>query len=374
MTNNLQEIEISSKRQSGGFETQAQYYDMIVFCHLKWQVVYDRPQHIISRMANTMKILFIEEPVNQPENDNSGNLMIINENLNVLQPNVSNINEIAAIIPAYVKNNNIAVGWFYSASFCPLLETLEFDTIIYDCMDELSSFKEDSSHLIEHEKYLMANADAIFTAGKPLYDSKKQLHHNVHYFPSCADKNHFAQALNNISIPADIGDIKGPIVGYYGTIDESVNLSLVHETAKKMPHISFVMIGKVATTDLPQEANIHYLGMKCYDELPNYLKAIDIAMMPFKLNGGRKYISNTKTLEYMAAGKPIISTKVTDIEHYSSSITLIARADEFAEAISSFVNKNDQEIMKKKYQNILTSNCWDKTVEKMQSILSVFSK
>lgn len=374
MTNNLQEIEISSKKHSGEFETQAQHYDMIVFCHFKWQAIYDRPHHIISRMANTMKILFVEESVNQTENNNLGNLMTINKNLHVLQPNTSNVNEIIAILARYVKNNTIAVGWFYSVSFCRLLETLEFETIIYDCMDELSTFREDSSPLIEQEKYLMANADIIFTAGKPLYDSKKQLHHNVHYFPSCADKNHFAKALNNISIPSDIGDIKGPIVGYYGIIDESLNWDLLHETAKKMPHISFVMIGKVAKTELPQEENIHYLGMKCYNELPYYLNAFDIAMMPFKLNNKRKYISNTKTLEYMAAGKPIISTKVTDIEHYSRCINLIATSEEFTETINALVNKIDLEAMKKEYQNILTNNCWDTTVENMQSILSIFTK
>jgi len=292
----------------------------------------------------------------------------------VLQPNVSNINAIDTIIFSYVKNTTIAVGWFYSAAFSPLLDTLEFDTIIYDCTNE---YKDESAHLIEQEKYLMANADSIFAGGKPLYDSKKQLHPNVHYFPSCADKNHFSKALNNISIPADIGDIQGPIVGYCGVIDESVNLDLVYETAKKMPHISFVMIGqleKVASADLPQEANIHYLGMKCYNELPHYLKAFDIAMMPFTLNGGRKYISNTKTLEYMAAGKPIISTKITDIEHYSSCINLVASATEFAETISSVINKHDQKSMKNEYQKILTSNCWDTTVEQMKSVLNSFVK
>lgn len=377
MENNLQEIKISTKKQSVAFETEAQFYDMIVFCHLRWQIVYQRPQHIISRMATTMKVLVIEEPLHQPEKNNLGNLMIMNENLHVLQPNVADIDAISVIIPYYVKNNSIAVGWFYSPAFCPLLETFEFDTIVYDCIDEIPLFKEESVYLIDQEKYLMANADIIFTEGKPLYDAKKQFHSNVHYFPGCADKEHFAKALNNISIPADIGDIQGPIVGYYGVIDESVNLDLLHQTAKKMPHISFVMVGplaKVARTDLPKEANIHYLGTKCYDEVPNYLKAFDIAMMPFALNGTRKYISNTKALEFMAAGKPIISTKITDIEHYSSCINLITIADEFTEAINSLLNKNDQKLMENEYQKILTSSCWDSTVKQMKSVLSVFAK
>jgi hypothetical protein len=150
-----------------------QYYDVIVFCHLRWQFVYQRPQHIISRLASEMKILFIEEPINHNEDNNtSGNLLVITEQLHVLQPCVKDIESIIDIIPDYVKNKSIPIGWFYSASFSPLLEQINFETIIYDCMDELSLFKGAPVHLINQEKYLMAHADIVFTGGKSLYESK----------------------------------------------------------------------------------------------------------------------------------------------------------------------------------------------------------
>ena len=354
-----------------------QYYDMIVFCHLRWEFVYQRPQHIISRLSSNIKVLFIEEPL-PSQSANSGNLIVVSDTLHVLQPNVTNIEAIANIIPEYVKNKNIPYGWFYSASFSPLLEQLDFETVIYDCMDELSLFKGAPEHLINQEKYLMAHADIIFTGGKSLYESKKQWHENVHCFPSSVDESHFAKALNGITVPDDIANLQSPVVGYYGVIDERIDLALLHETALKLPNVSFVMIGplaKIGEADLPREANIHYLGMKSYDVLPHYLKAFDIAMMPFALNDATKYISPTKTLEYMAARKPIISTKIVDVvRDYSRCVSLIETADEFAEAITFLVDKTDRLSMELEYYKILKKTSWDATAEKMTSIIKTFAK
>ena len=375
---NLKKTKINNGLKINHLENEAHYYDMIVFCHLRWQFVYQRPQHIISRMAETMKILLIEEPLYDASVHNSGNLIIVNEMLHVLQPNVKDIEAIAGIIPSFVKNKNVAVGWFYSASFCPLLESFDFDTIVYDCMDELSLFKGAPARLIDQEKYLMANADIIFTGGKSLYESKKQFHSNVHCFPSSVDEQHFAKALNGIRIADDISNLSSPIVGYYGVIDERIDLELLHETAKKLPNVSFVMIGplaKIEETDLPKEANINYLGMKSYNELPHYLKAFDIAMMPFALNDATKYISPTKTLEYMAAGKPIISTKIIDVvRDYSICVSLIETADEFCDAIQFLMDKTDRFSMELEYFKILKKTSWDNTVEKMKSIIKTFAK
>jgi glycosyltransferase involved in cell wall biosynthesis len=378
MINNIKNTQKNALPKTDSFYTETpQYYDMIVFCHLRWQFVYQRPQHIISRFSSTMKILFIEEPLHQ-SNENSENLIVISKTLHVLQPNVKDIESIAAILPNYIKNKTIPIGWFYSASFSPLLEQLHFETVVYDCMDELSLFKGAPVHLINQEKYLMAYADIIFTGGKSLYESKKQLHANVYCFPSSVDEEHFAHALNGIEIATDIVNLPSPVVGYYGVIDERIDLKLLHETSKKLPNVSFVMIGplaKIEDADLPKENNIYYLGMKSYDELPNYLKAFDIAMMPFALNDATKYISPTKTLEYMAAGKPIISTKITDVvRDYSDSVSLIESADEFCESIISLAEQKDRLPMQLRYNKILQNTSWDFTVNKMKSIIKEFAK
>lgn len=378
MINNVKNAQKNTLTKTDLYSSETpQYYDMIVFCHLRWQFVYQRPQHIISRFSSTMKVLFIEEPIHNNPEDDSEKLIVISKTLHVLQPNVKDIESIAEILPNYVKNKTIPIGWFYSPSFSPLLEQINFETVVYDCMDELSLFKAAPAHLINQEKYLMAYADIIFTGGKSLYESKKQFHSNVYCFPSSVDEVHFARALNGIEIAADIADLPAPVVGYYGVIDERIDLQLLQETSKKMPHVSFVMIGplaKIEDAELPKENNIHYLGMKSYNELPSYLKAFDIAMMPFALNDATKYISPTKTLEYMAAGKPIISTKITDVvRDYSESVNLIENAEEFCGAIQSLFNQKDL-AMERGYDKILANTSWDATADKMKSIIKKFAK
>jgi glycosyltransferase involved in cell wall biosynthesis len=289
-----------------------------------------------------------------------------------LQPNVWSIEEIANIMPNYV-GKNVASGWFYSASFVPLLSYFEFDTIIYDCMDELSLFKSAPEKLIEQEKFLMANADVMFTGGKSLYESKMKYHDNVHCFPSSVDYNHFAQAQNGIALPQDITNIKGPIAGYFGVIDERINLNLLNDVALLKPEVNFVLIGplaKIGEQDLPRQANIYYLGMKDYKDLPGYLKAFSVALMPFALNDATKYISPTKSLEYMAAGKPIISTAIKDVvRDYSTCIMIVETADEFAEAIDAAFSVAHNAIIEQEYSSILNKTSWDATVEQMNVLI-----
>jgi glycosyltransferase involved in cell wall biosynthesis len=356
------------------FDEIPQYYDMIVFCHLRWKFVYQRPQHIISRMASEIKILLVEEPIGyEQENENTANLVVINPHLHILQPKVHNIESIASVLPKYVKNKHVPIGWFYSPSFSPLLESLNFETVVFDCMDELSLFKGASQQIVDQEKYLVANADIIFTGGKSLYESKQKLHPNVFCFPSSVDRDHFSTIEHTKNIPSDIANIPSPIVGYYGVIDERIDLQLLAETAKNMPEVSFVMIGplaKIHDNDLPKEDNIHYLGMKTYNELPLYLNTFDIAMMPFALNDATKYISPTKTLEYMAACKPIISTKIADVERdYSACVSLIENADDFCDEVNFLLNQKEGYSMEMQYNKILQNTSWDTTVAKMKVLI-----
>jgi glycosyltransferase involved in cell wall biosynthesis len=346
-------------------------YDMVVFCHLRWDFVYQRPQHLISRMAKTQKILLIEEPWHR-EHEQGSRLTAVTDNLHILQPNVRSIEEIETVLAQYT-GKKVATGWFYSASFVPLLSYFEFDTIVYDCMDELALFKDAPEKLIEHEKYLIANAGVIFTGGKSLYESKAQHHDNVHCFPSSVDQDHFAKAKNGIELPHDIVNIPGPIAGYFGVIDERLNLQLLNEVAMLKPEISFVMIGplaKIGEHDLPRQSNIHYLGMKDYKELPGYLKAFSVAMMPFALNDATKYISPTKTLEYMAAGKPIVSTAIKDVvRDYSSCVAIVESAEEFSAAIDELIANSPDVLQEAEYATILNNTSWNATADAMNVLI-----
>ncbi len=349
---------------------EPQTYDMVVFCHLRWDFVYQRPQHIISRFAKDAKVLLIEEPWHR-EGEGS-RLQKISDNLHILQPNVHSIEEIGDILSQYVSAADIATGWFYSAAFVPLLSWFNFTTTVYDCMDELALFKGAQEKLIEQERYLVAHADIVFTGGKSLYESKVQLHDNVHCFPSSVDQSHFEKALNGIALPDDISSLPAPVVGYFGVIDERIDLELLHATALLKPEVSFVMIGplaKISDHELPREANIHYLGMKDYKELPGYLKAFNVAMMPFALNDATKYISPTKTLEYMAAGKAIISTAIKDVvRDYSNVVKIIATPEEFSASIDQVLRGSNGN-MQSGYSEILENTSWDTTVGKMKQLV-----
>ncbi len=351
-------------------------YDIVVMCHLRWEFVYQRPQHIISRLSKDHKILFIEEPIKKETKGH--NLKILSQNLHILQPNTDSIDEIGSILSDFLRNTRVPIGWFYSASFIPLLEQLEFDHIIYDCMDELSMFKGAPAHLIEQEKYLLAHTDIVFTGGKSLYESKMQIHENVYCFPSSVDEDHFASAKNGVALPADIAAIPKPIAGYYGVVDERLDLELLEKTAASNPDVSFVMIGpvvKIQEDELPQADNIYYLGIKPYKVLPNYLKAFDIAMMPFALNDATKFISPTKTLEYMAAGKPIISTKIKDVERdYSHCIKLVSDSEEFTSQLQLLLNSNQEETQDKDYKKVLENTSWSNTVKSMADIIQKVTK
>jgi len=360
-------INVPSEELNGG-----QTYDMVVFCHLRWDFVYQRPQHIISRLAKNSKILLIEEPWRR-ENETGSRLQKISDSLHVLQPNVDSIEQIVTILPDYVSTTNVPTGWFYSAAFVPLLANFNFGTVVYDCMDELSLFKGAPEKLIEQEKYLVSNANIVFTGGKSLYESKALLHNNVHCFPSSVDQAHFAKALNGIALPDDIANIPYPITGYFGVIDERIDLELLRATAVLKPDVSFVMIGplaKISEHELPRLDNIYYLGMKNYSELPGYLKAFTVAMMPFALNDATKYISPTKTLEYMAAGKPIISTAIKDVvRDYKNIVKIVATAGEFSASIEQAILDIPDPFMKYDYNEILKNTSWDSTVGKMKQLL-----
>lgn len=353
--------------------TSEKDYEMLVFCHLRWGFVYQRPQHLISRLSKSLKVLFVEEPIPFAEGEEGKfELEVINTNLHVLKPKTRDISGISELLEKFLSKKHFAVGWFYSAAFSEVLSDFKFDKVIYDCMDELSLFRGANPELVKQEKFLLSEADIVFTGGKSLYEAKKANHQNVYCFPSSVEREHFSVAQKELPLPVDINSVRKPIVGYFGVIDERIDLQLLREVAALKPGFNFVMIGplaKIGEDDLPRARNIHYLGMKSYKELPHYIAAFDIAMMPFALNDATKFISPTKTLEYMAAGKPIISTAIKDVvRDYSHCITIVGNPQEFSKAVDQMMSPEFSKIGKD-YQEILDQTSWDSTANKMEQII-----
>jgi UDP-galactopyranose mutase len=266
------------------------------------------------------------------------------------------------------------VAWYFTPGALAFSGYLEPLAVVYDCMDELSAFQNASPLLKQQETEFLTYADLIFTGGQSLYEAKRYRHPRVYAFPSVVDFNHFIQARNSIDDPVDQEDIRHPRLGFYGVIDERLNTALLAEIADAQPNWNFVLIGpivKIKPEALPIGDNIHYLGRKSYEELPFYLAGWDVALIPFAHNESTRFISPTKTLEYLAAGKPIVSTSIHDVVYPYGQQGLVTIADtpgEFIAAINRII-KQQVLVPQQKVDEILAQASWDATWKQMSDLI-----
>jgi len=358
-------------------------YDLVCLSHLRWDFVYQRPQHLMSRFAKSRRVFFIEEPI---FTDEQTHLKISQreDNLTVVVPHISNDDRETKNIEAFQgelldglfaeQKINDFVLWFYTPMAMSFAAHLEPQAVVYDCMDELSGFKFAPPALLENESKLFEKADLVFTGGQSLYEAKKDKHKSVHAFPSSIDVAHFKQARDITDEPEEQKQIAHPRLGYCGVIDERLNINLLAEVADFRPDWQFVMIGpvvKISDEDLPRRANIHYLGGRNYQELPSYLAGWDVALMPFALNESTRFISPTKTPEYLAAGKPVISTPIQDVVRPYGEMNFVfiaSTAEEFVAACDKALEENRTEKLAR-VDEFLAQNSWDKTWSKMANLI-----
>ena len=353
--------------------------DLVCFSHLRWNFVYQRPQHLLSRFAKHFRVFFIEEPILH-EGTNNLHVEMSEENVWIIVPQLNSklseeekINTQRDLLNKLFRNLQIEsyLFWYYTPMALSISDHFEPQMIVYDCMDELSAFKFAPPELKEREAEMFQKADLIFTGGHSLYEVKKDLHNNIFAFPSSIEKEHFSLARQISSEPADQQCIPHPRIGFFGVIDERMNIDLVARIAELKPDWHFVMIGPVVKIDpgtLPTPHNIHYLGGKTYQDLPAYLSGWDIAMIPFALNESTRFISPTKTPEYLSAGKPVISTSITDVVNPYGVKKLVSIADtpeDFISSIESILTINDRSKWLEAVDAFLADNSWDSTWKKM---------
>jgi UDP-galactopyranose mutase len=269
-----------------------------------------------------------------------------------------------------------SVFWYYTPQSLPFSSHAASSAVIYDCMDELSAFLGADAALPMLERDLLTRASVVFTGGFSLYEVKRQQHRNVHPFPSGVDVAHFRPARRSLPEPADQQMIPHPRLGFYGVIDERLDVALLRELAFRRPNWQFVLIGPVAKVDpatLPRVANIHYLGAKPYNELPAYLSGWDVALMPFARNDATRFISPTKTPEYLAAGRPVVSTPIVDVERqygHVKAVWIAATPSAFAAAIEeALLFVNEPERWQDEVDSLLTAASWDSIWQRMTTLI-----
>jgi UDP-galactopyranose mutase len=352
---------------------------LLCFSHLRWDFVYQRPQHLLSRFATKYTVLFIEEPYWDAPLEPTITITPKSDNLWVVAPHLpAGINDQQAdkmqreLLDKFLKGQNLDefIFWYYTPMALSFSNHVKPAVVLYDCMDELSNFKNPPPGLRENEEALLKKADIVFTGGQSLYEAKKHKHHNIYPFPSSIDKKHFASARTTIEEPEDQKHITGPKLGFYGVIDERFDLGLIEQIALQRPEWNIVLLGpivKINPAHLPRHQNIHYLGGKSYSELPKYVSGWDVALIPFLLNDATKFISPTKTPEYLAAGVPVVSTAIRDVVHpygVEGMVKIAEDAQGFIEAAEHYM-----QIDKAKWlpiiDDFLADKSWDATFSDM---------
>jgi UDP-galactopyranose mutase len=336
-------INLSTASKLGQSQTAPQLNEdqtLICFSHLRWNFVFQRPQHLMSRFAEARRVIFWEEPeAALPECEPAlgvrtcaeTGVVVVTPSLPDTLGEAERDTVLAELLGAFLAGEKGPfVRWYYTPMMLPFSRGVPAVCTVYDCMDELANFRFAPPQLLELERELLAAADVVFTGGHSLYEAKKELHANIHPFPSSVDRAHFAQARTMAAAPADQSGQPGPRFGFYGVVDERMDFDLLAALADAHPEWSIVMVGpvvKVDPDDLPKRSNIHYLGNKKYEDLPAYLGGWDVALMPFAINESTRFISPTKTPEYLAGGRPVVSTPIADVIRHYGDVEAVFIAD-----------------------------------------------
>ncbi|EGM77359.1 protoporphyrinogen oxidase [Rheinheimera sp. A13L] len=361
---------------------------IIVFCHLRWDFVYQRPQHLLSQLAQHFEIIVVEEPFYH-----AGKSFLKTytpaPNITVCQPHTpvhatgfhdDQLAELEPLIATLVRDGENPIVWFYTPMALPLLKQLHAKMVVYDCMDELSAFQNAPKQLLQREKALLNSADIVFTGGPSLYQAKRNLHPNVHCFPSSVDAVHFEQALDRSNSHPLQAALHGPKLGFYGVIDERLDLNLIAALADAHSDWHIIIVGpvvKINPDTLPRRANIHYFGQQPYQALPQFLAEWDLCLLPFALNESTRFISPTKVLEYMAAQLPVVSTAIEDVvTPYGDIVAIGYDIPHFIAACETALAASESQTkrMAEKMRALVATTSWERTGNSMFQLIRALAQ
>lgn len=360
---------------------------LVCFSHLRWNFVFQRPQQVLSRFARDMAVVFWEEPIEigkrqtafiqVREAEGHPNVRVVVPHLPGGLAEADRVATLERLLEAYCAGlTRPLVAWYYTPMMLPFSRGLNASVVVYDCMDELSKFRFAPAELLQLEQELIETADLVFTGGTSLFEAKKSRHSSVHLFPSSVDRPHFAKARVIQPDPADQQPLPRPRLGFFGVIDERLDTELLSAAAGLRPDWAFVMVGpvvKISEDELPRLPNIHYLGPKTYAELPTYLAGWDVALMPFAMNESTEFISPTKTPEYLAGGRPVVSTPVRDvIRHYGhlDGVRIARGAEQFvAECEKALDLAKNRAGWLADADLLLAATSWDTTQARMAGLV-----
>ncbi len=370
---------------------------IVAFSPLRWNGSVHRMQHILSRLAVKRRVIYIEEPVSAAASAPHWQLSSPAPNVLVCRPHLPGPGpaygpeQLPAWQPllrklreSYIINDLVA--WVSTPLAAPLLNELGPDVIIYDCIDEISSPRACTAQWNDSETKLLSRADVVFTSGLSLYRAIRSRHANVHYFPSSVDAAHFRQArgthqrlLNHplFSRPGEPevqAELPHPRLGFYGVLDQRVDFALIDAVARTRPDWQLVLIGPVESNprSLPRQPNLHYLGPRPYNQLPGYFSGWDVALLPFVVNETTRYLNPATALEYMAAERLIVSTRIADVvEPYCDIVYVGHSPNTFIVGCEQALNASPAERAERLrlMREVLMDTSWQHTARAMEHVM-----
>jgi glycosyltransferase involved in cell wall biosynthesis len=359
--------------------------DVVCFSHLAWNHVFQRPNHLMTRAAASRRVFFVEEPFDAPApctriETVAANISTVRFGLSFDLPRAERFATLARLLDELAASEGIVRPWrwYLTPMALPWSDALEASAVVYDCMDELSAFRgAPVDRLVELEAALFERADVVFAGGPRLWQAKRDRHPNVHLFASAVDVEHFGRARRPGVEPDDQATIARPRIGFFGVIDERLDLDLLRDVFASRPDWQLVLVGplaKIAPDDLPNLPNVHLLGRKPYESLPDYLRGWDVAILPFAHGPATQFISPTKTPEYLAGGRPVVSTSIHDVVETWGGPGLVQIADgagAFAAAIGDCLAQPDAARAERQVRAdlALSGLSWDATWSSMESIV-----
>lgn len=360
---------------------------IIAFCHLSWGWVWQRPQQYLSRFSKTHPVLFVETHCSRVQSPavklsyqpDFPNVVVAEVHLPESRWHDGEFVDqqrrfaIQTVLEDELRGRfDDPILWFNDPmSVVAFAGHMSERLIVYDCMDELTQFKGAPPALVEREEMLVQKADVVFCGGRKMREKRLPLNANTHFFGTGVDVVHFGRVHSDpLPIASELANLKGPILGYFGVIDERIDYDLLAKLADARSDWRVVMIGptaKMDPRDFPQRSNLHWLGSRSYQDLPALTKAFTICLMPFAINAATEYINPTKALEYMAAGKPVVSTAINEVKTNFASVARVAQTH------NDFVDACIRECAKPSISRVqagiklAAENTWEANIAKMEA-------
>jgi hypothetical protein len=368
---------------------------LIVLSHVRWGAVLQRPQHLLTRLACHFDVYFVEEPV-FADADPALMSATHQNGVEVLTPRTkefasgfhdSQLEAMRPLLADFMMSRGLSepLVWLTTPMALPLVADLEPRAVVYDCMEDLASARFAPAELAVREKALMAMADVVLTGGPSLHEAREGRHPNLHCLPNAVDAAHFAPAnLDGDDVESAVADelhrgMPHPRLGFFGAIDERLDLELVAALADQRPDWQIVMVGPVvaiASTTLPQRPNIRWVGLQRHEALPHLMSHWDVCLLPLALDESTRFASPASTLEYLAGGKPVISTPIRDVISLHGAAVHIAKdAGQFVAAIEDLLDEPAPARAERRAraQALVDAHSWDDAAASVAAMLLAYA-